>query len=50
MKEKAFSGNKGSLGSDRWPEGFFEKTVGSFANAPLLRQSQGEFEKRCVFK
>jgi len=29
-----------------WPEGFFEQTYGAFANEPLERQSQGEFETR----
>ena len=50
LKEKVLPGNKASLGSDRWPEVFFEKTAGSFTNAPLLRQPQGEFDKRSNFK
>ena len=29
-----------------WPEGFFEKTFGAFAEAPIERPPQGEFEVR----
>ena len=29
-----------------WPPGFFEETFGSLKNAPLVRESQGEYEIR----
>ena len=29
-----------------WPDGFFEQTYGLFADSPLERGSQGEFEVR----
>lgn len=32
--------------SSKWPEGYFEETYGSFADEPLERPDQGEFEER----
>lgn len=29
-----------------WPPGYFEKTAGSLADDPIVRGSQGEYEKR----
>ena len=29
-----------------WPAGYFERTAGSLADAPLERPSQGEYEER----
>ena len=29
-----------------WPDGFFEQTYGAFAEQPLERGQQGEFEAR----
>lgn len=29
-----------------WPEGYFERTYGSFADEPLTRAPQGEYEDR----
>jgi hypothetical protein len=29
-----------------WPEGFFEQTYGAFAEQPLARAPQGEFDAR----
>lgn len=29
-----------------WPPGFFERTAGQWSGAPLLRESQGEYEAR----
>jgi len=29
-----------------WPEGFFERTAGAWQGEPLVRESQGEFERR----
>lgn len=29
-----------------WPKGFFEKTAGCFASAPLVREDQGVYEVR----
>jgi hypothetical protein len=30
----------------RWPEGYFERTAGSLADAPIERPQQGEYEER----
>ena len=35
-----------SSSSATWPEGFFEKTYSAFAEHPLERAPQGEFEAR----
>jgi hypothetical protein len=29
-----------------WPAGFFEQTFGSLRDAPIIRESQGEYETR----
>lgn len=29
-----------------WPPGFFEETYGSFADEPLVRAPQGDYEER----
>lgn len=29
-----------------WPEGFFERTYGSFSDEPLTRPPQGDYEER----
>jgi len=29
-----------------WPSGFFEETAGQWQGEPLIRESQGEYEKR----
>lgn len=31
---------------DDWPSGYFERTAGAFANEPLERPAQGDYEKR----
>jgi len=31
-----------------WPEGFFEQTYGAFAEQPLERARQGDFEARGI--
>lgn len=33
-----------------WPPDFFEKTAGSFASTPLVREDQGVFEVRDPIK
>ena len=33
-----------------WPKGFFEQTYGAFAEHPLERAPQGEFEAREVLR
>jgi hypothetical protein len=30
----------------RWPRGFFEETAGCFADDPIQRASQGDYEQR----
>jgi hypothetical protein len=32
--------------SAQWPKDFFAKTAGCFADAPLVREEQGEYELR----
>jgi hypothetical protein len=34
------------LGSDDWPEGFFEEVIGGWQGEPLQRPPQGAFETR----
>jgi hypothetical protein len=34
------------VASSKWPVGYFEETYGSFADEPLERPEQGEFEER----
>jgi hypothetical protein len=31
---------------ETWPEDFFAKTAGCFADTPLVRENQGEYEVR----
>ena len=33
-------------GSAQWPKDFFAKTAGCFADTPLVREEQGEYELR----
>ena len=35
-----------SEGGAEWPKYFFTKTSGCFADTPLVREEQGEFEVR----
>lgn len=35
---------------NNWPPDFFEKTAGSFADSPLVREGQGVFEERDAIK
>ncbi len=36
--------------SNIWPPHFFERTAGSFAETPLVREDQGAFEERDEIK
>jgi hypothetical protein len=42
VDEKTSSNRSGSS----WPEGFFERTAGCFAETLLVRENQGEYEVR----
>jgi hypothetical protein len=33
-----------------WPKDFFAKTAGCFANTPLIREDQGEYEVRDIIR
>lgn len=36
--------------SAEWPKGFFSRTAGCFADAPIVREDQGEYEVRDVIR
>jgi len=40
------NGNGGDSQTGDWPEGYFQKTAGAFANDPFERPPQLPFEKR----
>lgn len=37
---------KGSPEALRWPPDFFERTAGAWQGEPLVREKQGEYERR----
>ena len=47
---KFISNNEEQKDKTAWPDGFIGETAGSFADDPLVRAPQGNFEKRLDFK
>jgi hypothetical protein len=46
IKHEAHNGNGAKLKAPAWPEKYFERTAGAFADEPFERPSQLPFEKR----